>query len=251
MWNNFDKKLLKAARTNNTAMIGHCLDNGAQIDCRDDGMTPLLYAAYKGNYESVALLLGRGANVHITDSYNRTPLFWACSHNGNSEIARLLLEHNDSVLNTRSVEGYTPLMAAAANGNLPAVELLLTRKPDLYVKSNDGLDARALAIKYEAAAVLRLLNAYESEFSGIWVKAGAQSAKRERRLDNGMLLTEYVDLEDKMYTSILSGDNGQISHNRQTFNSVSRKMIADAGEAVRRLPAPPAQKTLPKPSTGF
>jgi ankyrin repeat protein len=249
VWGSVNKKLLKAAENNNVDAIKQCLAKGADIDAMDGGMTALQYAAYKNHLESVQLLLERGANTHLTDYYNRTALSWACYGGGDREIVSLLLARNNEVLNIRNGEGYTPLMLAVRNGAAETAGILLAYKPDLYPKNSDGLDARALAIKHEYPRILEMLNAYEAEFSGFWKRSGENGAKRERRLDNGMLLTEYVDLDDKMYTSIISGDNGQISHSRQAFNTVSRKIVADAAEAVRRLPAP--LKALPKPSTGF
>lgn len=43
------------------------IDSGADINAREDGNTPLMWAAFRGHVDIVELLLANGANPEITD----------------------------------------------------------------------------------------------------------------------------------------------------------------------------------------
>jgi ankyrin repeat protein len=66
---------------------------GHQLDQRDDlGMTPLLYAIYRGDLDAVRILLELGANPNLPqlDDPSCTPLWHAEDDFGLTEIAQLL-----------------------------------------------------------------------------------------------------------------------------------------------------------------
>ena len=69
------------------------LQNGAKVDARDKGRyTPLLLAAYHGQFEIAKLLLDNGADVNAKDEEQSTPLHLA-AYNGHAQIVELLLKH--------------------------------------------------------------------------------------------------------------------------------------------------------------
>ena len=55
-------------------------------------MTPLAWAANKGGFDSVKLLLQSGADVRMANKDGWTPLHWA-SHSGHAAIVELLLSY--------------------------------------------------------------------------------------------------------------------------------------------------------------
>jgi ankyrin repeat protein len=55
-----------------------------------DRLTPLMWAAAKGNFELVTLLLDNKVRVHGTDKYKRSALTLAI-RNGHTRVASLLL----------------------------------------------------------------------------------------------------------------------------------------------------------------
>ena len=56
-----------------------------------DGFTPIHYAAYRGFYHGLKLLLDRGANPNVTTHANCTPLFYAAQQ-GHKDCVELLLK---------------------------------------------------------------------------------------------------------------------------------------------------------------
>ena len=75
------------------------------------GDTPLMRAALDGNTESVRELINQGADINRRDDSGRTALMFAVV-NRHYETMKLLLEHGADV-NARSKQGGTALMGAA------------------------------------------------------------------------------------------------------------------------------------------
>ncbi len=120
---NLESILLDAASAGKTDMVKSFLDNGANIEVRNDaGATPLIFASAKGQKEVVALLLERGANV-----------------------------------NARTSTGITPLMGAAAGGYAEVVKLLLAKGADVSAKDQQGRTAFSMAEAAGESQVTALL----------------------------------------------------------------------------------------------
>ena len=84
---------LAAARKGDVAKLKELLDKGVDVNTKTQyGATALAYACDKGHTEVVKLLLERGANVNVRDTfYGEMPLGWALQKD-NVEIVGLLLE---------------------------------------------------------------------------------------------------------------------------------------------------------------
>ena len=63
------------AGAGNTAELAEFLDHGLPVDAQDtEGNTLLMLAAYKGEVDTVAMLIGRGADVNIRNARGQSPL---------------------------------------------------------------------------------------------------------------------------------------------------------------------------------
>ena len=163
---NYDSALLEyAAESGDPELVSYFLDRGLQVDGQNDwGGTALTAIAQRsGNRQAFDLLLSRGADPGLRDSYGETAFTWAAivgkadlvkacwevlsaerrqefgpqalnraAGQGRSDIVAFLLEQGMDV-NSRLWNGRTPLMAAAAGGMTETVNLLLGRggRPDL------------------------------------------------------------------------------------------------------------------------
>ena len=93
-------KLIQASEKGNFADVQAMLTDGADINAtevREDngvyvrGLTALMMASANGHTEIVKLLLDKGADVNVKNTYGITALFMASVH-GHTEIVKLLLD---------------------------------------------------------------------------------------------------------------------------------------------------------------
>ena len=128
------------------------LDSGANIEARDEeGTTPLMAAASKGQTETFTLLLERGAKINARDKRGLTPLIAAAcacavaTMNSTYDIMKILLEKGANV-NARAHDGSTALMMAAGSpDDAASVKLLLSKGADPMAKNNEGKTAISFA----------------------------------------------------------------------------------------------------------
>lgn len=117
---------LHYAAGNGTDVITGLIDNGAEVDARDDrGFTPLRYAAGSSNNpEVLRTLIRAGANVNATSLNERTPLFSAAFSSKNPEILTVLINAGATV-NVQNLDGSTPLSTAARFNQNPEIVRVL------------------------------------------------------------------------------------------------------------------------------
>ena len=88
-----NEEFFAAARKGDAAAVKAFLDKGVDVNSKTRyGATALSYACDKGHVEVVRLLIERGADVNVKDTfYGEVPLGWALSH-GHAEVVKLLLD---------------------------------------------------------------------------------------------------------------------------------------------------------------
>ena len=98
--------------------------DGVDINARDnEGMTPLIWAAYGGNESVARLLIERGADMNATDNRGMTALL-VVAMSPDEATVRLLIERGVDT-NAMDSEGKTPLMWAAIHERDPIARLLV------------------------------------------------------------------------------------------------------------------------------
>ena len=80
-----------AARTGDIEVVKQHLAAGTKVDAKGGGdYTPLHVAAYRGHKELAELLITKGADMNVRNTYGETPLDWTGRRR---EIADLLRKH--------------------------------------------------------------------------------------------------------------------------------------------------------------
>ena len=189
--------LIQAATQGQTWQVRALLDKGAKLETRDrqNGWTPLMWAARGGHVGTARLLLARGANVNrrsvgdartymvlaegparvieqdvtARTTWSRigrfgsanngiTPLILASAGGYNLAAKELLSKGAD--VNARTSSGETALMAAAFNGYLPLVQTLLARGAGVAARDAYNNTALSSAVLQGHTPVVRELLKY-------------------------------------------------------------------------------------------
>jgi ankyrin repeat protein len=139
-----------------------------------DGATPLHWAVYRSDRETVNILLAAGANPKAANREGSTPL-WLASINGDAAILEALLKGGGDA-NEHLPLGRTPLMAAARTGNVDAIRVLIDHGADVNAKETlRGTTPLMWAADEGHAAAIQLLIQ-----RGADIKARSDMAERGR-----------------------------------------------------------------------
>jgi uncharacterized protein len=126
-----------AARAGDGAKVTQLLDQGADVNARDEtGMTPLRLACRAGRADLVRLLLDRRASPDLADNNGEVPLHTAARRDDLGIIQMLL--GAKAAVDAKDNWGTTPLQAAAEANCPDAVALLVARGANTQVQRTDG-----------------------------------------------------------------------------------------------------------------
>lgn len=153
-------KLIKAAGSGDPPEKIRYLvrEKGMDVDVQDEnGMSPLIYAAFFGHEDVVKELLDLGANVNAKGHSGVTALLAALQKAENDKIARLLIDSGADV-NACDGQGLTPLMTAIYADSDEMTLYLLEKGADVGVKNAKGWTALDLAKQKGNRRLLQILH---------------------------------------------------------------------------------------------
>ena len=152
----YTNPLIEAVKSGDITKVQRLLKEEVDLNNRDPfDWTALHYAASKGHYEMVILLLNAGADKDKPMLDGSTPLFMAVQ-NGHEAVVALLLEAGVEK-NNRDWFGWTPLHHAAWCGNVNAVELLLNAGANKDIMSLDNVTPLIIANEADHEQIVKLL----------------------------------------------------------------------------------------------
>lgn len=152
--------LIWAAFIKDTESVRKLLKMGANPNkARKDGVTALFYASLGNFIEIMKLLIEKGAIVDKKDKDGMTALMIA-SFRGRLEAIKLLLREG-AAIEQKNNSGDTPLMIASFRGRFEAVKLLLEKGANPNKKDNDGFSAIDLAQDCGCQNCIKLLENYQ------------------------------------------------------------------------------------------
>lgn len=148
---NKDVHLWDAVRADDVDAVQLWLENGADIGCPYNLMTPLHWASHRGYTNMATLLINRGADIEAKGEVGRTPLHLA-ARGGRIAVVKLLL---NAGADTEAKDNlcWTPLHLAARKGHADVVKLLLDAGASLEV--NMAFDVFNGTPLYQAALALK------------------------------------------------------------------------------------------------
>lgn len=145
--NGWSKELKLAIRSNDVTKVIRIFASNSltpSVTLDDNLATPLHLASLAGSREVTDWLIGRGAPVDAaTAQQGHTPLIVAAGR-GQVEVAKLLIEHSAKI-DRKDSAGITALMWAIRQNQTPMAEFLIRQGADINVSANNGKDALMMA----------------------------------------------------------------------------------------------------------
>jgi outer membrane protein assembly factor BamB len=279
--------LWSAARAGDTARLAAALDKGADVNAKSRyDATALFYAADRGHLEAVRLLVARGADVNLQDTfYKMRPIDLALG-NEHAAVAVLLLEKGSRgggrALRT-GVElgdaGLVKAALAAADTDRAALQAALAaaekeKRAEIAALVKAALDARppdaAPSYAVDPAVLPRYAGNYRSEASGLTVTVLLRDGQLVAETAGQPPLTLVPTAEATFRvaqmegaTVAFGGRGGMIESMTVTQPNatlVLARLAASAATAASDVPAPqpptaasvaPAPRTSPRPWPSF
>ncbi len=150
--------LLAAVKAGDAAGVTSLVNHGANPNARDAiGMTPLHYAAYRGEPAVAEALIAGGADLDVKDSMGMTPLH-AAAFQGHPDMVETLLKAGAEV-NAKDRAGNTPLHYAVFVKDASTVKLLLASGADGTLVNARGASPAAMARASGKKALAKLFEA--------------------------------------------------------------------------------------------
>lgn len=125
------------------------------IPTQEDQCTPLIAASECGHVEIAKFLLENGANVEARNNEMMTP-FYCAALNGHVKIIQLLFDHNADV-NARQINNSTPVHAAVESGHIEVVKMLIAQGVNVNTADNSGIVPFYTACLEGSIEIARLL----------------------------------------------------------------------------------------------
>ena len=119
-------------------IIKALIDHGAYVNCTNKlKRTGLMLSCWKGNVNTVNVLLEAGAYPNIADVDRNTCLQRLVIHACSIEVLQTIIDHG-ALVNATNKKGCTALMMACQKGNADGIILLLKSRADLNIADADG-----------------------------------------------------------------------------------------------------------------
>jgi ankyrin repeat protein len=127
-----------AARAGNEQIARLLIAEGADVNASmgDEPWTPLLDAANSGNAKVVKLLLEKGAKVDVGDSYGYTPLYYAIWSEDIESVKMLIAAGADINKRVNENDEYNAFFDAVWMDNADLVKILIDAGADVNYKAN-------------------------------------------------------------------------------------------------------------------
>jgi ankyrin repeat protein len=155
---NGESVLFLASSGSDTRIVGLLIDQGADVNARDNyKQTPLMEAARAGgSIDMIELLLKHGAEINARSAGNTTALIWA-AHSRNEDAGIYLINHGADVNVAENAHGATALIYAAAYSRNALAFTLIDRDADVNAKLDSDNSPLYFAKYYSNCPLIRKL----------------------------------------------------------------------------------------------
>lgn len=158
----YGQSIYEIARTGDVVAMKKLLDEQPnQVNqLSEQGLSPFILAAYRGNNEVAKLLVERGADIKTC--FPEGSAIYGVIYKNNLEIFELLLQKGVSVNDTCQFAQFgTPLHFAMSLRRYELVEKILKEKPNMEILDQNGKSINELLILYKDEKLNKIVEFYE------------------------------------------------------------------------------------------
>lgn len=161
---NLIKEVISYAKKNDLLSMREYLEKGGNSNFYDtEGWTPLLWAAARGHWEMVDLLLDKGAEIEMSHKISQALAIHFAGHSGSIKTTEILLSkaasHIDAVWD---LNGHTVLLQAVFYGHLDLADYLVKKGADTSITTARGLGPMELATQFQNTKMIDILKPFDS-----------------------------------------------------------------------------------------
>jgi ankyrin repeat protein len=153
--------LTAASKQGDVALINKLLNEGAKVDEPNSGKwsaTPLYWSLFDCKFEAAELLLKKGANVNLTDSFGSAPLYMAvCCEDADLSLIEHLIQKGADINYRNTSDGFTSLHHAISCGSDDVARLLIEKGANVNALADDGTTPLILAAKNDSVFIAKIL----------------------------------------------------------------------------------------------
>ncbi|XP_067667462.1 ankyrin repeat domain-containing protein 50-like [Haliotis asinina] len=137
--NNCDNILHWVCRGGQVEMVKYVISqNFTDINSRGHyGMTPIMVAAVQGHRQVYDLVMSKGGDASLVDTYGDNILHWVC-RGGHVEMVKYIISQNFTDINSKGEYGRTPMMVAAVKGHRRVLDLVMSKGGDASLVDTHG-----------------------------------------------------------------------------------------------------------------
>ena len=229
--------LIEAAKSRDWETVRILLERGADARATaPDGATALHWASYWDGVDAAELLIASGADVDAANDLGARPL-WNAALNGSAAMVRSLLEAGADP-NAALLSGESPVMTAARTGDPQVLELLLAAGGDPNARAARGQTALMWAAAQQHA-----------EAVGVLLDHGADVHARSETWSQVMAVPPHSSPANQQ--DVPHGGNTALMFAARVGDLVSARLLVEAGADVDDEDASGASAAVFAAHSGF
>jgi ankyrin repeat protein len=232
------------------AIAGILIEKGADVNAKmDNGMTPLILAAFRKDDEMTALLEKNKAAKSSQPVGKAGLSIHEAAAEGDVDTVKLLLDQDKKLMYEKDENGKTPLHWAAAKGQVAVLKLLVEDyKMEIDARNGDGGTPMHAAVSQDQKESVKFLikhkadvNAKRKTGGGTPLHVAALKGGETRVAIAGLLIAEGADVNAKMDNGMtplslasLRGNTGMVELLREHGATPSQTSRSGGGTEAGR-----------------
>ncbi|ATY61691.1 Ankyrin repeat-containing domain [Cordyceps militaris] len=235
--------LCEACARGDTRLVQGLLDQGANVDGRNENRdTPMNVAIQANQIDAAALLAAAGADVEGAHGAAKLPALFQAAAAGHTGMARMLLDRGCDPRQAAPHGGKPYFYDVVDRGSVDGARLLLQHGCDAGTTNGSGQTAIAAAVRRDCVPMVELLIAHGAQIHGTCHSSGGSLLGGTKNVDMVRVLADAVAERNLPVAHLLlgrgaRGDRHTLAGQPLVVAAIRDRQlpVRDKTELVRRL----------------